>query len=789
MADKAPMARDDRPSPPPIRRAAVLGAGTMGRTIAAQLANCGLQVELLDLEPADAPNAVRAMLKQKPAPYMLPEFAGRIRPGNFDEHLERVAGCDWVVEAIVERADIKQQLFAKVVEHLGPNAVLSSNTSGISIAELAGSLPEAVRPRFLGTHFFNPPRYLYLLELIPGPDTDPQLLAGMREFGEATLGKGCVVAKDRPNFIANRIGTYGILRTTQLMQEHGLSVEEVDFLTGPLMGRPKSASFRTCDIVGLDVLLHVAKNVVDGAPDDPQVDVFEPNDLMQRMVENERFGDKTGEGFYKVVRGDDGKKQILSLDPDTLEYSAQGKPDFPELADLRKIPDTGERLRRIFETEGKGAKFCQQLLLDTLHYSAQVSPEIAHDLASVDRGLRWGFAWELGPFQVWDALGFDDTAKRMGDRELPGWISGHLDRGAEGLYDDSGNTLALDGDSYTPAPRRSRVWDLQSPPTGVSKLEGNDSATLYDLGENVLGLELHGKMNTMGAEAIELGLKAQCMAEGDWAGLVVTARGDHFSAGANLAELLGAIGKKDFDSVDQMVRRFQLFTVGMARLTRPVVVAPFGMALGGGCELSLHAHRLVAHAELYTGLVELGVGLIPAGGGTKELYRRMLARQVDGPVIADAVKATFGAIGMAKVSNSAHQAKQMGILRDADTIAPNRDRLVAAARDQVVALASAGFAPEPAPPGIPVGGEETRALVEVSLYNLVGGRYASEHDRTLGRHLANILSGGEQQVRPGQATEQQLLDLEREAFLSLCGEEKTVARIEAMLKTGKPLRN
>ena len=636
MADQSPTSV--------FRSAAVLGAGVMGRAIAAHLANAGLEVLLLDLpakgtKPGSPPaernqllfSAITALGKDRPSPIYSKASLARIRVGNFEDDLERLRDVDWVIEAVVENFDIKEKVFASIAPHLSDRVVLSSNTSGIPIARLAETVPEALRPRFLGTHFFNPPRYMYLLEVIAGPKTEPEVTEAICRVGERQLGKGVVVAKDRPNFVANRIGTYAVLRGIELMLEHELNPTEVDFLTGPLIGRAKSATFRTVDLVGLDTLLHVAGNVTEGAPDDPARSTFEPLPVLSKMVEAGLVGAKADQGFYRKQKTAEGKT-IEALDLESFEYGPRPRARFPEVDPIRPLDDLDDRLRALFKAKGRGAAYLWATTRDTLWYAASVAAEIADDLASIDRALSWGFGWKRGPFELWETLGLERVAERMAadGLEVPAWVAAHIASGATAFYQDTdrGRTeLALGGEGTTPSPARAGVLQLRETPSGPRRIEGNTGATLWDLGDDVLGLEFHSKMNSLGGDIMQMSARAVALAEKEYAGLVIGNHGDHFSAGANLALLLMAAIEGEYDEIDLMIRQFQRMTMGLRRCARPVVVAPFSLTLGGGCELTLHGDAVTASAELYCGLVEGGVGLIPAGGGTKELYLRMLERR------------------------------------------------------------------------------------------------------------------------------------------------------------------
>lgn len=793
-------------STPVLRRATVLGAGVMGRAIAAHLANAGLDVLLLDIVPDGAPaldapdaaagrsrlalDAIAALAKDQPAPLFAPELAARIDAGNLSDDLDQLAETDWVIEAVVERLDIKKELFARLAEHVGEKTILSSNTSGIPINAIAAALPAAMRTRFLGTHFFNPPRYMHLLELIPGPDTDERLIDQLSRFAEGPLGKGVVVAKDRPNFIANRIGAYQMLRTVELALEQGFTVEEIEAVTGPLVGRPKSATFRTADLVGIDVLLHVAANVRDGAADDPEIDVFTPHETLTQMVDKGLLGAKSQQGFFKKRKAD-GKSVIDTLDLSTLEYREKQRAKFGELAALKQIEELRPRLRAILKGKGKGVEMAWAILRDTLRYAAAVAPEVADDLAAIDRAMCWGFGWKLGPFEIWQELGIARVCERMENegRPAPDWVLEHVRSGADAFYEEQETqTLAFDGQSRTQLPPRPGILRLS---TGPEELAQNAGASIWDLGDGVLGLEFHSKMNSLGGDACSMARRAVQMTEEGYEALVVGNEGDHFSAGANVALLLFAALEGEWEEIDLMIRQFQKMTMGLRSCAKPVVVAPFSLTLGGGAEVTLHGDEVCASAELYMGLVEVGVGLIPAGGGTKEMYVRMLDAQGENADPRIAARQAFELIGMAKVAKSAQDAKNLGLLRQSDSVVLNPERVLQSAKTRALALAKSGYRAPALQEKIPVGGDDTIALLEVGLYNFLQARQISEHDQLIGRKLAHILSGGAHKSGPSRrfVSEQDLLDLEREAFLSLCGQRKSLERIQHMLKTGKPLRN
>ncbi len=799
-----------------IRRTAVIGAGVMGAAIAAHLANAGYPCLLLDIKPDEptdeekargltrddrevADRIARAGLararKAKPAAFFSRREPALVEVGNIEDDLGRLAEVDWVIEAVIERLDIKASLYERLARHLGSGAILSTNTSGLSVARLAEALPPERRRRFLVTHFFNPPRYLKLLEVVPGPDTDPELVAALARFGEEELGKGIVFAKDTPNFIANRIGTFALVHGVHLMLEQGLTVAEVDKLTGKAIGRPRSATFRTADLVGLDTLAHVVRNMYENLPDDPRRELFQLPEFLEKMLERGWLGEKSGQGFYKKVRGEDGKRQILMLDPGTLEYVPQPKVAFGSLEMARGIEDAGERIHSLFRARDKAGAFLRENLTATLLYSAACIPEISDDIVNVDRALRWGFGWELGPFESWDALGGAKAARRFQEqgRELPPAAVALLESGRPTWYQrEQGQTSFFhiqkrDYEAVQEHPKVLRLRDLKE--AGRVILENAD-ASLVDLGEEVACLEFHTKMNTIGPGIMEMMERALDEVEANWRGLVVGNDGEHFSAGANLLLVLNELDDDNWEDVDWMVNRFQQLNQRLRFSSRPVVVAPHGLVLGGGCEVTVAGDSACAAAETYIGLVEVGAGLVPAGGGCKEMVKRVHESlpedtEVD---LLPLVRRLFETIGMARVATSAREGQELGYIRAADKVVMNGDHLLHEARSMVLALAATGYrAPRPLR-DIRVAGETGLALLRVGLHNMKAAGYISEHDALIGDHLARILCGGE--VAPGsRVDEQYLLDLEREAFMSLLGEPKTLARMEHILKTGKPLRN
>lgn len=765
-----------------IARVGVVGAGAMGTGIAALAASAGFPVDLLDV-PDDpdrdgrARRAIERALRSRPPAFMDPDCAARITIGNTEDHLDRLAACDWIVEAIVEQPEPKRSLFARLEGLVKPDAIVSSNTSGIPIGSLAVGRSEAFRHRFLGTHFFNPVRHLHLLELIPTADTLPDVVNQVRDVAERLLGKGVIVARDVPGFIANRIGIHGMFRTVRLMQDFGLGIDEVDALTGPLIGRPKSATFRTADISGLDVLTDVSAGLSASTGED-----FSLPDWVHDLVRQGRLGEKSGAGFYRR----DGKR-ILTLDWKTGEYRPRSEPEFPELRYLMHEP-LPARLRGIARAGGTHAEFLRAVLLDLADYTLSKTLVIAYDLASVDRALQWGFAWELGPFAMFDALGIDWLRSAL----VPGGAEPSLLHAArEGFYRQlkSGpRQLSFIGE-YAPIEPIPHSLDLDLIQLRVGSLAQNGDATLLDVGDGVALLSLHSKMNTVGSGVLDMIERSlELVDRSGFAGLVIGS-GDWrtFSAGANLAEVLAAVDAGAWDALEATVRRFQRAVASVRQAPFPVVVAPSGLAFAGGAEFVLHATRVQAGAELYMGLVEAGVGLLPAGGGTKEMLFRF-TRDLEPYEEADpfeAVKRAFKLISMATVSASALDARRLGLLRTTDRVTMNRDRILADAKARVLELAPDHGVPIP---------RTIRALGAEALGNLRYGVWAmreaghiTDHEVLIGEKIAYVLSGGD--GPPRTVTEQDILDLEREAFLSLLGTPATRERIAHMLQHGKPLRN
>ena len=749
-----------------IRSAAVLGAGTMGAQIAAHLANAGVPVLLLDLDPNTAAAGLKRARKLRPDPFFTPDAAQLISAGGFDSDLPRLAGCDWIIEAVVERLDVKQALLARVEPHRGTDAVVSSNTSGIPIADIAEGRSPAFRRHWLGTHFFNPPRYLPLLEVIPTTDTGAEVVDRIARFGDLALGKGVVVARDTPGFIANRIGMYGAARALELLADGQFTVEEIDALSGPLIGRAKSATFRTMDIAGLDILAHVAGDLSRRLTDEAERSSFRLPPLVANLIEQGWIGEKAGQGFYRKERTPKGS-QILTLDPASLTYRARQAPTLAAVDAARAIDDLPGRIRALLLDRGRAGAFTRATLGRTLVYAAQTAPAIAHSTADVDRAMRWGFGWDLGPFELWEAIGPEVVLESCGLSEPPEAI-----RDLDAVRQARGPELRI-----------LRAAKAERPP-----VRRNAGASLVDLGDGVLAVEFHSKMNAIGGDIVDMLQLGVREAERGFEALVVGNDAAAFSAGANLMLLLLEAQEENWDEIDLMVRTFQSAVTGLRGAGVPVVVAPAGLTLGGGCEIVLHGDQVQAAAETYMGQVEAGVGLIPAGGGTKELLARAMDRLQAGACDPlPLVQHVFELIGFAKVSTSAADARRLGLLRDTDAVTMNRERLLADAKARALALARGGYHPPPQRP-IPVGGDGVRAALELGVHLARRGGWISDHDALIGRKLAHILAGGAV-PHATAVSEQYLLDLEREAFLSLCGEARTQQRMAHTLKTGKTLRN
>ncbi|WP_288370262.1 3-hydroxyacyl-CoA dehydrogenase/enoyl-CoA hydratase family protein [uncultured Algoriphagus sp.] len=797
-----------------IKKVAVLGSGVMGSRIACHFANIGVEVLLLDIVPFELTEeeqrkgltkehpavrnrivntALQNTMKSKPSPIYEKSLVSRISTGNFDDDLPKIKDVDWIIEVVVERLDIKQQLFEKVEKYRKPGTLITSNTSGIPMHMMCEGRSEDFQVNFAGTHFFNPPRYLKLLEIIPGPKTKPEIIDFLMDYGDRFLGKETVLCKDTPAFIANRVGVYAIISGMHAIEKMGLGVSEVDKLTGTVIGRAKSATFRTMDVVGLDTTVNVANNLYKALPHDESREKFKLPKIVEVLYENKWFGDKTGQGYFKMIRHKDGRKELKELDFNTFEYKDVEKPKFKALEASKEIDDLKKRIKFLVNFDDKAGEFYRVSFYDLFKYVSHRIPEIADELYRIDQAVCAGFGWELGPFETWDILGVKETVEKMeaAGEKAAAWVHEMLEAGHESFYKVEGGKKKyydIPSKSYVEIPGMDDFIILDTLKAADKKVWGNAGASIYDMGDDVIGLEFHTKMNSMGAEVIEGINTAISMAEKSYKGLVIGNEGANFSAGANLAMLFMFAGDQDYDEINLMIAQFQKTMMRARYSSVPVVVAPHNMALGGGCELSLHADHIQAHAELYMGLVEVGVGLIPAGGGTKEMTRRFANGVVAGDVELNQLQEYFMNIAMAKVSTSAEEARGLGYLRPQDGITLNRKRQLAEAKEKVLALSGAGYTQPLEQTNIKVLGKTSLALFEAGITGMIYGKYISEHDAKIARKLAWVMSGGDLSS-PTEVSEQYLLDLEREAFLSLTAEPKTLERIHSILFKGKPLRN
>jgi 3-hydroxyacyl-CoA dehydrogenase len=797
-----------------IKKAAVLGAGVMGSAIAAHLANVGIPSFLLDIVPQELTDAEKkkrltlespevrnrfAIMGKKrvqetsPASLYWKEDAELITVGNFEDHLSWVSQADWIIEAIIEDLDAKRNLLKRLLPFLKENTVISSNTSGISINNMCEGLPREFEERFLGTHFFNPPRYMKLLEIIPAKFTSKTIVEEMAGVGEKILGKGVVYAKDTPNFIANRIGSFSISTVIRTMVEEGYRVEEVDQITGPVMGRPKSATFRTLDLVGLDVSAQVRKNLLENLSEKER-EYFQAPPFLQQMVTNQWLGQKTKQGFYKRVK-QEGKEETLVLDYEKLDYRPQEKVNLPSVEMAKNIDDVRDRIKTLVTSPDRGGQFAWKVLKKTLLYSAEKIPEVADDVLSIDRGMKWGYNWELGPFEVWDAIGLKSSVKKMEKEgeKIPTLVEQILSKGYSSFYEKKdGATLFFDFGTvqYQEVKEKPEIIFLPSLKERKKTVLTNPGASLVDLGDGVACLEFHSKMNAIGADTLQMMRDSLKEVEEKFDGMVIGNHGENFSAGANLMLILFEIQDENWEEVEASVKAFQDVLMAIKYFEKPVVAAPFGLTLGGGCEICLASAQVRAAAEAYIGLVEVGVGLIPAGGGTKEMLLRSI-ENIPPDVEADTfplVRRAFETVAMAKVGTSAKEAQKLGYLRPTDRISINRDYQIQDAKRTVLHLAKEGYHSPRAHQKIKVIGEKGNALLQMGLFYMREGGFISSYDEHVGKKLAYVLSGGN--LPDGsEVTEQYLLDLEREAFMSLCGEPKTQERMQYTLKTGRPLRN
>lgn len=808
-----------------IKKVAVLGSGVMGSRIACHFANIGVNVLLFDIpnkiesKPAAknkiVNDALQNVLKSAPSPIYKKEFAKRITTGNFEDDFQEISDCDWVIEAVVENLQIKKNIFEQVEKFRKPETLITSNTSGIPINLLEEGRSDDFQKHFCGTHFFNPPRYLPLLEIIPTQKTSKEVINFLMYFGDLHLGKTMVQCNDTPAFIANRIGIFSIMAIFHLMKKMDLSIDEIDLLTGPIVGRPKSATFRTCDLVGIDTLVKVANDLYKFCVNDEAREFFKVPDFVNKMIENKWFGDKTGQGFYKKVKtphpkslsnlsrteGREGeglgesKTEILTLNIKTLEYEPKQKIKFSFLETIKPIENLKERLKAFSQINGKAGDFFREFYFDLFTYVSHRIPEIADEIYKVDDALCAGFGWEIGPFEIWDILVETQnfvpllTEIEAGGRKPADWIYEMQKNGAKSFYKiENGKRKFYDipTKSYKEIPGKNSFIILEDHRSNV--IWKNSGCDLIDLGDGILNLEFHTKMNTIGGEVVEGINKSIDLAEKNFRGLVIGNDGPNFSAGANLALVFMWATNQEFDEIDSAIRTFQKTAMRIRYSSIPVVAAPHGLTLGGGCELTLHADKVQAAAETYIGLVEFGVGLIPGGGGTKEMTLRASERYLVGDIELNSYRENFLTIGMAKVSTSAHEAFDMGILKIGhDEISINQNRLIADAKKSVINLSEAGYI-SPQPKEIKVQGRTTLAMFLTGANAMFRGNYISEHDKKISKKLAFVMSGGDLSA-PSFVSEQYLLDLEREAFLSLLGEKKTLERIQSLLTKGKILRN
>ena len=805
-----------------IEKAGIIGAGVMGATIAAQLANVGIETTLLDIIPPDlteedkakglaqeseafrnklALQGIQTALASKPASFYLPENAKRIRVGNLEDHLEWLKDVQWIIEVVIERLDIKKIVFEKIETVLQPGTLITSNTSGIPAKDLCDGRSENFKKHFAITHFFNPPRYMKLLEIVPGPDTLPEAIEYLADVSEKILGKGVVYAKDTPNFVANRIGIFSVFHVIQAMIDLGLTIEAIDELTGPMIGHPNSATFRTSDLVGLDTIVHVANNVYEGTPNDEKREMFREPQLVKEMLDRNLLGEKTKQGFYKKAK-EGGKTVILSMDYNTMEYTPREKVKLASLEAAKNISGTAGKIKALYYADDAAGKFTFSTLSETLIYSANRIPEIADDILNLDNAMKWGFAWKMGPFEIWDAIGVDSSVAKMKEASypIPNWVKEMLDLGKTTFYKREAGTSSFYDPSikdYREVPVRPGVILLPALKEREKKVAGNQGASLIDIGDGIACLEFHTKMNAMGDDIVNMVIKSVDMVSRDFEGLVIANHADMFSAGANLPLVLFTAQEEEWDDLEWMVKTFQDTLMKLKYLDRPVVAAPAGIALGGGCEICLAADRVRYGAETYMGLVEVGVGVIPAGGGSKELLLRntehlfevqpggVYPKQIE---LMPYVARAFETIALAKVSTSGPEAVKLGYLRPQDKMTVNRDLLIEDAKKTVLAMNLEGYQPPRPDMEIRVGGKDTLAVLKMAVWTLHEQGYATDHDVTVSEKVAHVLSGG--QVLPDtRVSEQYLLDLEREAFVSLCGDPKTQDRMQHMLTTGKPLRN
>ncbi|MEJ2584975.1 MAG: 3-hydroxyacyl-CoA dehydrogenase NAD-binding domain-containing protein [Robiginitalea sp.] len=798
----------------PINKVAVIGSGIMGSGIACHFANIGVEVLLLDIIPRELTESEKAKgltledkvvrnrlvndslknaLKSKPSPIYHPDFAGRIQTGNLEDDIARVGEADWIIEVVVERLDIKKQVFEKLEAHRKPGTLITSNTSGIPIAFMSEGRSSDFQAHFCGTHFFNPPRYLKLFEVIPGPQTKDGVLDFLLSYGEKFLGKTPVLAKDTPAFIGNRIGIFSIMSLFHTVKDMGMTIEEVDKLTGPVIGRPKSATFRTVDVVGLDTLVHVANGIRENCPEDERHELFQLPDFIEHMVEHSWLGSKTGQGFYKKVKKEDGSSEILSLDLETLEYRPKKRARFGTLEQTKPIDTVIDRFPVLVDGKDKAGEFYRNSFGALFAYVTHRIPEITDALYKIDDAMKAGFGWEHGPFQIWDAIGLDkglELVKACGQKTAA-WIEEMKKAGVDSFYTvREGATYFYDltAKEYRKVPGQDAFIILDNI-REAKEVFKNSGVVIEDLDDGILNVEFRSKMNTIGGDVLAGLNKAVELAEKDFRGLVVGNQGANFSVGANIGMIFMMAVEQEYDELAMAIKHFQDTMMRMRYSSIPVISAPHGMTLGGGCELSLHADKVVAAAETYMGLVEFGVGVIPGGGGSKEMTLRASDTYRKDDVELNVLREYFLAIATAKVSTSAYEAFDIGVLQKGkDVVVVNRDRQIATAKAYATLLAETGYTKPIPRTDIKVLGKQALGMFLVGTDSMEAGRYISEHDKKIANKLAYVMAGGDLS-EASYVSEQYLLDLEREAFLSLCTERKTLERIQHMLKTGKPLRN
>lgn len=797
-----------------IRKVAVLGSGIMGSRIACHLANIGCEVVLLDIVPFELNEKEKAQnlsienpkvrnrivneslastLKSNPSPIYRKSFASRIQTGNFDDDLHLISECDWIIEVIIERLDLKKALYDKVEKHRKPGTLISSNTSGIPIEMMLDGRSEDFQKYFCGTHFFNPPRYLKLLEIIPSSKTMPEVVDFFMDYGKRFLGKTTVLCKDTPAFIANRVGVYSIMSLFHAVKELDMTVDEIDKLTGPVLGRPKSATFRTCDVVGLDTLVHVANGLKENCTNDEANALFSLPDYISKMVKNNWLGSKTKQGFYKKIKDENGKSQILSLNLNTMEYEPKQKVKFPTLEMTKPVDDLKKRTKMLFAGKDKAGEFYRKSFSGLFEYVSKRIPEITDDLYKIDDALKAGFGWELGPFETWDILGLDEGLKLIeaNGEKAAQWVYEMKEVGINAFYQLENGVKSyydIPSKSYKVIPGTEDLVSLANLKE-TNTVWSNKDCSIIDLGDGVLNLEFHSKMNTIGGEVIAGVNKAIDMAEESYKGLVISNEGQNFSAGANVGLIFMMAVEQEYDELNFAIKAFQDTMMRVRYSSIPVVLAPHNMALGGGCEMCLHADKVVAHAELYMGLVEFGVGLIPGGGGTKEFVKRLSEELKSGDIKINRLRERFLTIGQAQVSTSAYEAFDLGYLREGqDEVVVSRDYQLKIAKESVIQMADEGYTMPPKEKNIEVLGQEGLGIVYVGANSMQAGNYISEHDQYISEKLGFVMCGGDLSENE-KVSEQYLLDLERKAFLDLCTKKKTLERIQSILTKGKILRN